>query len=311
MCWGSQLASWVAPHASVSEAAGNTSLYMASLHPSRDRHANSRARRHQTDLRTSSFESSLQSLTRPLPKASTPASGIHFTAACSLPPFRRVFFLLAASLFMAISSAAQAPPASPAPRFVIVLDAAHGGADSGATLGDSQQEKTVTLALSVRLRSLLAARGLTVVTTRESDTDLDADQRASIANHANAQLCLVLHATESGSGVHLFTSSLAPAATTRFLPWKTAQAAFVARSLSLAGTLNAAILHAGFNVTLARVSLPGLDSLACPAVAVELAPKRGSDNSILAEPDDSQYQAQVASALVDALFAWRSEAPQP
>ncbi|HEU5351471.1 MAG TPA: N-acetylmuramoyl-L-alanine amidase [Terracidiphilus sp.] len=209
------------------------------------------------------------------------------------------------------SQSAQVPPAPSAPRFVIVLDAAHGGADSGAALGDGQQEKAVTLALSVRLRSLLAARGLTVVTTRESDIDLDAGQRAAIANHANAQVCLVLHATQSGSGVHLFTSSLAPVRAARFLPWKTAQAAFVARSLSLAGMLNSTVLHAGFNVTLARVSLPGLDSLACPAVAVELAPRRGSDNSILAQPDDSQYQAQVASALVDAIFAWRSEAPQP
>jgi N-acetylmuramoyl-L-alanine amidase len=219
--------------------------------------------------------------------------------------------LFAAFLLAALSAAAQPSPGASAPRFVVVLDAAHGGADLGAALGDGQPEKAVTLALSVRLRSLLAARGITVITTRESEIALDADQRAAIANRANSQLCLVLHATQSGSGVHLFTSSLAPAQLTRFLPWKTAQAAFVARSLSLAGTLNSTILHAGFNVTLGRVSLPGLDSLACPAVAVELAPKRGSDNSILAEPDDSDYQAQVASALVDAIFAWRAEAPQP
>ena len=220
-------------------------------------------------------------------------------------------FLLAALPAPAHSQSAQAPPANSVPRFVVVLDAAHGGSDSGAALGDGQPEKAVTLALSVRLRSLLAARGISVVATRESDIALDADQRAALANRANAQLCLVLHATQSGSGVHLFTSSLAPAQSARFLPWKTAQAAFVARSLSLAGTLNSIILHAGFNVTLARVSLPGLDSLACPAVAVELAPKRGSDNSILAEPDDSQYQAHVASALVDAIYAWRSEGQQP
>lgn len=193
----------------------------------------------------------------------------------------------------------------------MVLDAAHGGTDSGATFPDGLPEKSVTLALSVRLRSLLAARGLTVVTTRESDTTLDADQRAALANHVNAQLCLVLHATQSGSGVHLFVSSLAPEASVRFLAWKTAQAAYLPRSLSLAGALNSDVLHSGFNVTLARVSLPGLDSLACPAVAVELAPKRGSDNSILAEPDDAQYQSQVVSSIVDAIFVWHAEAPQP
>ena len=69
-------------------------------------------------------------------------------------------------------------------------------------------KKTATLAFSVRLRSLLSARGIVVVTTRESDVTLDPDQRAEIANHMHAQACLSLHASESGAGVHLFTSSL-------------------------------------------------------------------------------------------------------
>ncbi|MGH9122306.1 MAG: N-acetylmuramoyl-L-alanine amidase, partial [Acidimicrobiales bacterium] len=271
--------------------------------------------------RSNSFADFLKSLTPARAIPSTHAPNTTLISCGARPSMRRRNALFAALLLAALFLAAlpavaraqsvQAQSAASAPRFVVVLDAAHGGPDYGAALGDGQTEKSVTLALSVRLRSLLAARGLTVVTTRESDLFLDADHRAAIANRANAQLCLVLHATQSGSGVHLFTSSLAPARSARFLPWKTAQAAFVQRSLSLAGSLNSTILHAGFSVTLARVSLPGLDSLACPAVAVELAPKRGSDNSILAEPDDSQYQAQVASALVDAIFAWRAESTQP
>ncbi|HEU5458258.1 MAG TPA: N-acetylmuramoyl-L-alanine amidase, partial [Terracidiphilus sp.] len=265
------------------------------------------------DLRCESH--CLNALTPPQPKASTPPVCTIFTTRtahlCGLTRVRCAIALLAAVFFTALFASAQTPPNPAAPHFVVVLDAAHGGTDSGATFPDGQPEKSVALALNVRLRSLLAARGLTVVTTRESDIALVADQRAAIANRAKAQLCLVLHATQSGSGVHIFASSLAPAAPSRYLPWKTAQAAFVARSLSLAGALNSDVLHSGFNVTLARVSLPGLDSLACPAVAVELAPKRGSDNSILAEPDDAQYQSQVVSALVDAIFAWRSETPQP
>ena len=59
-------------------------------------------------------------------------------------------------------------------------------------------KRPLPLALSVRLRSLLAARGISVVTTRESDTTVDPDRRAEIANHAKAQACLSLHATESG-----------------------------------------------------------------------------------------------------------------
>jgi N-acetylmuramoyl-L-alanine amidase len=127
----------------------------------------------------------------------------------------------------ALQLAAQAPiaPAAPQPRFVVVLDAAHGGDDPGGRLSNGQAEKTITLALSVRLRSLLAARGIQVVTTREFDAAVDLNRRAELANHANAAACLSLHATESGSGVHLFASALAPAQPARFAAWKTAQAA--------------------------------------------------------------------------------------
>ena len=210
---------------------------------------------------------------------------------------------------------AQAPPApavpAPAPaRFVVVLDAAHGGDDSGGWL-NGQAEKTFTLALSVRLRSLLSARGIPAVTTRESDATVDLNRRAEVANHANAQACLSLHASESGNGIHLFVSSMAPAPPTHFAAWKTAQAAWVTRSLALAGTLNSAFLQAGMTVTLGRTALPAVDSMTCPAVAVEIAPERGSDKKVTAGLDDPGYQARVAEALAAALLEWRSEARQP
>ncbi len=206
--------------------------------------------------------------------------------------------------------AQQAPPA-PAARFVVVLDAAHGGSDPGGRLGSGQPEKAATLALSVRLRSLLAARGIQVVTTRESDAAVDLNKRAEIANHANAQACLSLHASESGSGVHLFASSLPPAQPTRFTPWETAQAAWVTRSLALAGVLNSALLHAGANVTLDRTALLAVDNMTCPAVAVEIAPERGPGGNVTAEPDDAAYQARVAASLAAAVLEWRTEAHQP
>ncbi|MGD0890402.1 MAG: N-acetylmuramoyl-L-alanine amidase [Terracidiphilus sp.] len=205
--------------------------------------------------------------------------------------------------------AAQAPP-TPA-RFVVVIDAAHGGDDSGGTLSTGQPEKAFNLALGVRLRSLLGARGIQVVSTRDSDTAVDPDRRAGIANHANAQACITLHATDAGSGVHLFSSSLAPAAPTHFAAWRTAQSAYVTRSLALAGVLNSALLHAGFNVTLGRTDLPGIDSMTCPAVAVEVAPERGPDHKITSALDDPDYQARVAEAIAAALLEWRSEAGRP
>jgi N-acetylmuramoyl-L-alanine amidase len=206
-------------------------------------------------------------------------------------------------------TAPQPVPAPPQPRFLVVLDAAHGGDDSGARL-NGQTEKTFTLALSVRLRSLLGARGIQVVTTRESDSNLDANRRAEIANHANAQACLSLHATESGSGVHLFASSLPPANPTRFPAWKTAQAEWVTHSLALAGVLNSALLHAGMSVTLGRTALPEVDSMTCPAIAIEVAPDH-SPGGAAADLDDPGYQARVAEALAAALLEWKTEVRQP
>jgi N-acetylmuramoyl-L-alanine amidase len=218
--------------------------------------------------------------------------------------------LLLAALALSCPAQTTAPvqsPSTPAPRFVVLLDAAHGGDDTGAHLDSGQLEKSANLALNVRLRSLLSARGIQVVTTRESDASLDLDQRAAIANQANAAVCLSLHASESGAGVHLFTSSLAPAPQTRFLAWKTAQAPWIARSLALAGALNSALSHASLNVTLGRIPLSGIESMTCPAVAVEIAPERDADNKITAEPDNSDYQTRVATALAAAVLAWRSD----
>lgn len=210
---------------------------------------------------------------------------------------------------MLVSAHAQAPqpPAAPATRFVVVIDAAHGGDDSGGHLNDGQFEKAATLALSVRLRSLLNARGIQVVTTRESDQSVSMDQRATMANRSNAQACISLHVAETGSGIHLFASNLAPTYVTRFMPWKTAQSGWVTRSLALTGVLNSALLQGSSAVTLGRTALPGIDSMTCPAVAVELAPDRDADKKLIAEPDNPDYQAQVAGMLANALLEWRAQ----
>jgi N-acetylmuramoyl-L-alanine amidase len=226
-------------------------------------------------------------------------SGFHLAGA--------ITFLLA---FGVVAEAQQAP-AAPQPRFVVVLDAAHGGTDSGGHLASNQLEKSFTLALSVRLRTMLLARGIQVVTTRDGDTAVEPNRRAEIVNHAQAQACLSLHATESGLGVHLFTSSLAPAAPARFAAWKTAQAGYVSRSLTLAGVLHSALQQAGMGVTLGRTSLAAMDSMTCPAVAVEIAPEMGPEKKAAADLNDPDYQARVATALAAAIVEWRTEARQP
>ncbi len=213
-------------------------------------------------------------------------------------------------LSLALAAAAQS---SPAARFTVVLDAAHGGDDAGAAIpaakGQAKPEKDIVLALSVRLRSLLAARGIAVVTTRESDAAVDPQRRVEITSHAGASACLSLHATDAGSGVHLFLTSLGAAQSQKLAAWKTAQAAWAERSVALAGVLNSALDHAGVNVTLSKTALPVVDSMACPAVAVEIAPEGGPNQNT--SPADTAYQARVAEALAAGLLEWRTEARQP
>ena len=102
------------------------------------------------------------------------------------------------------------------------------------------------------------------------------------------------------------------------MPWKTAQAAWITRSLALAGVVNSALTHAGIAVTLGRTGLPAVDSMTCPAVAIEIAPKAAADRdqtgsqaqasstAQVSSLDDPQYQAQIAQALAAAVLEWRS-----
>ena len=58
---------------------------------------------------------------------------------------------------------------------------------------------------------------------------------------------------------------------------------------------------------MARTALPVVDSMTCPAVAIEIAPERGPGQTVKAGLDDPGYQARVAEALAAALVEWRSD----
>ncbi len=228
-----------------------------------------------------------------------------------------------ALLGLILPAAAQAPsapaPFAPPPRntlnhTLVFLDPAHGGDDTGAHLitaaGEPLLEKDLTLALAGRLRSQLASFGLTVLSTRESDTapaiaPPTPDQRAGLANHVHPFACIVLHATGTGAGVHLVTSALPlpqSPETPALIPWDSAQATFLQQSDRLASELSTAITRTGIPVHISHATIRPLDSLTCPAVLVELAPVR--DTSVA----DSGYQARVAQAVATALLFWRSHA---
>lgn len=87
---------------------------------------------------------------------------------------------------------AKAPPLRL--KKVVVIDAGHGGKDSGA-LGANIYEKEVTLAAAKALKDRLERTGrFQVVLTRETDTFVPLESRVQIARRADADLFISLHA---------------------------------------------------------------------------------------------------------------------
>ena len=219
----------------------------------------------------------------------------------------------------AIPQSASALPRQLPPfyRNLILLDPAHGGPDTGAHLPDSALEKDVDLAFAQRLRPALAAQGFTVLSTRDSDpsADLPSDQRAGAANHARPLACILMHATATGSGIHIATSALPPLdgqpSASRALPWQTAQAATMPMSLRLANEIGLALVHADLPIVLLRASVPPIDNLTCAAVSVEIAPlkpKTGTPSAVT----NAAYQQRIAEAIAAGLASFRTHnAPAP
>lgn len=76
---------------------------------------------------------------------------------------------------------------------LIVLDAGHGGHDSGAVGVNGTKEKTVNLDVILRTAKLLEQAGATVLLSREDDTFITLDNRPALANGRNADLFISVH----------------------------------------------------------------------------------------------------------------------
>lgn len=95
----------------------------------------------------------------------------------------------------------------------IVIDAGHGGKDSGACNdGHGLLEKDLTLDVSLRLKALLERADFEVVMTRDRDVYVPLDQRPKVANRAKADLFISLHfnAAASASAAGFESYALTP-----------------------------------------------------------------------------------------------------
>jgi N-acetylmuramoyl-L-alanine amidase len=85
-------------------------------------------------------------------------------------------------------------------RGVVIIDPGHGGNDPGAIGIGGLQEKNIILPISQRVAQILQQNGLQVVMTRNSDFFVTLQGRVDMAERANADVFVSIHANSVGLG---------------------------------------------------------------------------------------------------------------
>jgi N-acetylmuramoyl-L-alanine amidase len=178
-------------------------------------------------------------------------------------------------------------PASVLKGKVIVLDAGHGGYDSG-TRGRSYLEKTLTLTSALELAPRLQKAGAKVIFTRKNDVYLSLAQRVNISNYYKADAFISLH-------YNAFSSTSTGVMTFYYNSYKDAQ---LARSIQSSLVSSTKLRNMGAKFGNYHV----LRDNRRPAALVEL--------GFLSNPTEerlvatSTYQQKAANGLYNGLFLY-------
>lgn len=91
------------------------------------------------------------------------------------------------------------PPSKGLKGKIIVIDAGHGGKDSGAVGSRTKKEKNIALQTAKQLQSLLQKAGAIVILTRSTDEFLSLSQRVNISHAKHADAFISIHYNSSPS----------------------------------------------------------------------------------------------------------------
>jgi N-acetylmuramoyl-L-alanine amidase len=191
------------------------------------------------------------------------------------------------------------PVAPPPQPLQVMIDAAHGGTESGAILNPALLEKELTLLIAQRLRQELNSRGVQCHLLREGDATLSTDRRTAMVNAAQPLLYVSIHVTSQGNGMKVYSAMLPAGGEDRgpFIDWQTAQSASLERSRWAQQQLVAAIQKMGFPIRSLTAQLRPLNNVTVPAVAVEIAPTTGQ----VLQLASTGYQQMIAAALANSI----------
>ena len=178
-------------------------------------------------------------------------------------------------------------------QVVLVIDPGHGGRDPGAVGINDLYEKHVVLPVSLEVAELLREQGVNVVMTRSTDRELDLEPRVQIAERANADLFVSIHA----NAISLSRPDVNGIETYYYSNEGLRIAQYVHESLLEAtGRPDRGVRRARFYV-IRRTSMP--------AVLLEIGFVTGADDAPLLETD--AYRSLTAQAIARGILQYLQE----
>lgn len=215
------------------------------------------------------------------------------------------------------ASTAVQPVQSNTSGVVVVLDPAHGGADSGARGPAGAVESDIVLDFARAIRVALEGQGLRALLTREGNEDPTMDARSTVANSLRGAVFISLHVSSTGPigtartywysfpgdpGSGAASTSSLPATTPQrgLVSWDRAQQAFLNPSRRLAELVQIQLAQKfkGSADTPSPAAVLQLRTIAAPAIAIEISSVAVPNAQQLVEMSRPLAEA-VARALVD------------
>lgn len=181
----------------------------------------------------------------------------------------------------------------------VVLDAGHGGYDSGAVNG-TRLEKDDNLRMALAVGAILQNCGVNVIQTRTTDVFIPLLERSAISNRANTDLFVSFHRdsnispTPNGVSSWVYTSAT---------PKSVAAADLIIRRVANAGVqANRGVNYANFSV---------LRETRAPATLLELGFISNAEDNRLFDTNFNAYAQAIASGIMSSIGATCNGTPLP